>query len=63
MKRLIRKAEKIFNIGDTVIYKTHPYDNITPYEVKEVLENDKYFIANDDNAYTGIHAKNLELLS
>lgn len=62
MKRLIKKSEKVFNEGDMVIYKTHPYDNITPYVVKQVLDNGKYFIENDDNAYTGIDSKNLELV-
>ena len=45
-----------------VIYKTHPYDNITPYIIKKVLENGKYFIENDDNAYTNIDGRNLELV-
>ncbi|AEO93472.1 gp213 [Bacillus phage G] len=62
MKRLIKKSEQLFDVGNVVLFKTHPYDNITPYTIKEVLEDNRYFIENDDNAYTGIDGKNLELL-
>lgn len=62
MKRLIKKSKKKFQVGDRVIYKTHPYDNITPYTVEEVLEDGTYFIANENNAYTGVNGKHLELL-
>lgn len=63
MKRLIRKAEEIFNVGDDVIYETHPYDNTTIYTVKEQLSNGNYFIANEETAYTDINGKNLKKLN
>lgn len=60
MKRLIKKSEDIFNVGDKVRYKTHPYDNTTIYEIKEVLSDGTYFFSNDETAYTGINGINLE---
>ncbi|MNJ90262.1 hypothetical protein D3C87_78570 [compost metagenome] len=61
MKRLIRKAEEEnFEVGDRVIYKTHPYDNTTIYTVKEKLSNGNYFISNEETAYTDINGKNLK---
>ena len=55
-------GENEFVPGDMVIYRTHPYDNIKPYEVKEMLQDGTYFIENKENAYTGINGKNLMLL-
>ena len=62
MKRLIKKSSEEISIGDRVLFKTHPYENMIPFEVKEELDNGNFFIENEESAYTNINDINLEKL-
>lgn len=61
-KRLVKKSNKyIPMVGDTVIFKNHPYDNL-PYEITNVLPDGTIFMENTRGAYTGISPKTISLL-
>lgn len=61
-KRLVKKSEKyIPNIGDTVIFKNHPYDFL-PYKITGILPNGTVFMENETDAYTGIHPSKIQPL-
>lgn len=58
-KRLVKRSAKYIPIiGDMVIFKNHPYDNL-PYEVKDVLPDGTIFMENSNGAYTGISPKTI----
>lgn len=50
-----------FEVGDRVVYKTHPYDT-SVYTVREILGDGTYFIENNEGGYTGVNGRNLELV-
>ena len=62
MKRLIKINEQyIPNIGDTVMFKNHPYDK-TAYIIKDILSDGTVFMENSQGAYTGISPRTIKLL-
>lgn len=54
MKRLIKKSEYIPNIGDKVMWKSHPYDN-SIYTIIDILEDGTIMIDNGDESFIGIN--------
>ena len=61
-KRLVKKSEYIPVVGDMVIFKNHPYDNL-PYEITNVLPDGTVFMENTNGAYTNISPKTISLLT
>ncbi len=62
MKRLVKKSEQyIPQIGDLVIFKSHPYD-FEAYNVTNILPDGTVFMENGDGAYSGISPKTIKLL-
>lgn len=62
-KRLVKQSTKyIPMIGDTVIFKNHPYDKL-PYEVKQILPDGTVFMESSNGAYTGISPRTISLLT